>query len=470
SYPLLDEHEQQVFRAVSVFPGPFTLEAAEAVAGTGASATVLRLVDCSLLAPPRTGADGRSRYSMLETLRAYGAGRLGEAGEQGRAAAALAGYALRVAEEAAAGMRTTPAELAALARLDAEDVTTRQALVWAVQHDRAIAPRLAVALAPWWMLRGRAAGEDALLRAAAAHAEPGSETWCDAQLWRGQTALHAADLTAALGHFTAVRDALAGQGPSRVLAESLCGWSIVLATRGRLTEATEETRRALAMARTLGHPDAEALALGNLAIVAKNGGDYDGALRLIRQVQQIPGDISGWLTRANDNLLVAVLIETGDLVAAERICGAALTKSRDAGDLRVLGSLLTQMADLDLRAGRIEGAAARIRESLQITMRTGIWFELINILYHCAELCGQTGRPAEALTAWAAHAAFARREGFLAGPDASRRLESERELRKALDPAEAQAAEDRGAAMGAATAAEYVLLLTAPGGPRAYRT
>jgi len=48
-----------VFRAVSVFPGPFTLEAAEAVAGQGAGQgaglVVLRLVDCSLLAPPRVG-------------------------------------------------------------------------------------------------------------------------------------------------------------------------------------------------------------------------------------------------------------------------------------------------------------------------------------------------------------------------------------------------------------------------------
>jgi hypothetical protein len=36
SYRLLDERERRVFRAVSVFPGPFTLEGAEAVAG-GAS-------------------------------------------------------------------------------------------------------------------------------------------------------------------------------------------------------------------------------------------------------------------------------------------------------------------------------------------------------------------------------------------------------------------------------------------------
>ena len=51
---------------------------------------VARLVDCSLLVPPRPGPDGRSRYVMLETLRAYGAGLLAEAGEQDQAAAALA--------------------------------------------------------------------------------------------------------------------------------------------------------------------------------------------------------------------------------------------------------------------------------------------------------------------------------------------------------------------------------------------
>ena len=53
SYQLLDESERRAFRAVSVFPGPFTLEGAEAVAGTGAGLAVLRLVDCSLLVPPQ---------------------------------------------------------------------------------------------------------------------------------------------------------------------------------------------------------------------------------------------------------------------------------------------------------------------------------------------------------------------------------------------------------------------------------
>ena len=53
---------------------------------------------------------------------------------------------------------------------------------------RAIALRLAVALAPWWFLRGRLAGQYPLLREAAGRAEPGSDGWCAAQFWLGTTA------------------------------------------------------------------------------------------------------------------------------------------------------------------------------------------------------------------------------------------------------------------------------------------
>jgi len=172
SYRLLDEREQRVFRAVSMFPGPFTLEGAEAVAGAAARPAVLRLVDCSLLVPPRAGPDGRSRYVMLETLRAYGAGLLAEAGEGDAVAAALARYVSQVAEDAMAGLTADTGEVAAARWLDAEDATIHRVLDWALEHDgplghdAAVAPRLAVALAWWWQIRGRLAGQVPLLRAA----------------------------------------------------------------------------------------------------------------------------------------------------------------------------------------------------------------------------------------------------------------------------------------------------------------
>src|SRR6516225_6703395 len=154
SYLLLDDAERRVFRAVSVFPGPFTLDGAEAVTGPGASRAVPRLVDCSLLVPPRVGPDGRTRYAMLETLRAYGAGLLAEAGEDGEATAALVEYAATVAEEASVGLYTRTGEAASLRQLDAEDLTLRHALDWAVEHDHPTALRLALGQAPMWGIRG----------------------------------------------------------------------------------------------------------------------------------------------------------------------------------------------------------------------------------------------------------------------------------------------------------------------------
>jgi hypothetical protein len=190
SYQLLDEDERRVFRAVSVFPGPFTLEGAEAVAGTGAGLAVLRLVDCSLLVPPRAGVDGRPRYVMLETLRAYGAKVRAEAGEQDTVAAALAAWALRVAS---AGLQTGAGDVAAGRWLDAEDPTMRQVLGWAVDHDPAVAVRLADALGWWWQLRGRLPGQYRLLSEIAGLAEAGSDRWCAIQGWLGWAAFLASD-------------------------------------------------------------------------------------------------------------------------------------------------------------------------------------------------------------------------------------------------------------------------------------
>ena len=463
SYRLLEEDERRVFRLVSVFPGPFTLEGARAVAGAGAGPVVLRLVDCSLLAPPRAGPDGRSRYAMLETLRAYGAGLLAAAGEQDGAAAALGRWAVEVAEEAEAGLQTVDGELAAARWLDAEDATMAQVLARAMDHDADVALRLAVALAPWWFLRGRLAGQYPLLGEVARRAEPGSAGWCAARFWLGTAARFSADLAGALGHFTAVRDAVRDQGPSRVLADALTGRSSALRELGRIAEAAGDARSALALAREADYPGGEALALTELSQIAMHADDLGNAVRLARQAGQITAGIPGRIGRVCTTSLAGVLIEAGDLAAAEGLCAAALTRFRDAGHLENLTQLLTRIGEADARAGRVEDGAARLREAVRIAARTGFWFELLNGLYACGYLCAATGRHAEAITVWAAFAALSRHLVVTETPAMARqRQQPLRRAREALGPDRARAAEERGAAMSMTTAAEYALLLTTP--------
>jgi predicted ATPase/DNA-binding CsgD family transcriptional regulator/tetratricopeptide (TPR) repeat protein len=464
SYLLLDEAERRVFRQVSVFPAPFTLEAAEAVAGLGAAPAVLRLVECSLLVPPRPGPDGRSRYAMLETLRGYGAGLLAQDGEQDDAEAALARYAVRVAEQAAAGLTTIAGEPSAARWLDAEDASMGHVLAWAVEHDLDTAARLVTALSMWWMLRGRLAGQEVLLLDLAGRAEPGSDAWCAAQLWLALMALDGANLPLALQRCSAVIDGPGGREPSRALAGCLAGQSTILANLGRLPEAAASGRRALAMARELGYPFGQACALMSLGIAASYAGDPDDAIQLEQQAGQIP-DTPGPAARVCGYLLAGVLADAGDLAAAEQACTATLAQARDAGDLSNLGQTLPVMADLDLRTGRTGHAAAHLREATQIALQTGIWFTMLNVLEGCGFLCAATGRPADAVTAWAAGDRLRQQGGLVdtdTDPYVRRREEALRQARQALGPDRARAAEQRGAAMSSATAAEYALLLTAP--------
>ena len=101
-----------------------------------------------------------------------------------------------------------------------------------------------------------------------------------------------------------------------------------------------------------------------------------------------------------------------------------------------------------------------MREGLQIAVRTGGWFELNHYLVGCGYLCAATGRPAEALTVWAASAG-------LLGPADLRLLDLPlRAARQALGADRTRAAEERGAAMSLAAAAEYALMLTDPGPPQ----
>jgi predicted ATPase/DNA-binding winged helix-turn-helix (wHTH) protein len=87
SYGLLPESEQHVLRRLAIFVGPFTLEAAQAVAsdtvGDAAQLTeaVDQLIAKSLVSTVRT-PEGRANFRLLETTRLYGMRKLEESGER----------------------------------------------------------------------------------------------------------------------------------------------------------------------------------------------------------------------------------------------------------------------------------------------------------------------------------------------------------------------------------------------------
>jgi predicted ATPase/DNA-binding CsgD family transcriptional regulator len=469
SYRLLTGPQQRVFRCLSLFPGSFTLDAALAVAGADAAPAVLRLVDCSLLSPPRGGLDGRLRYAMLETLRSFGRDRLREAGEEQAAACALAEHALAIGEEAGAAMEFSGGELAAMRWLDAEEPLLRQALEWLEAHDREAALRLAVALARWWLTRGREAEAHARLSATVDAAARGSDLWCAAQFMLGQ-ATGGANLAVAIGHYTALRDALVPGPPSVWLARALCGVANVSNLLGREREGADAAKQALDLALAVADPLAEVSALIGLAQAAVHTGDLAVAVGYARQTLRVDAAaIPGDLARDCYTFLAYSLIEAGELDEARDRCAELIDLSTQAGDLRTesLGRYL--LADAEQRAGRASESRAQVRAAVELALRIRHRLQLLVCLWIGAELCAADCRWADVVTLYAARRAVTAASGNQGGAsyNAVREAELLRQSALELRPAELRRAEDRGAVMRLETAAELVLIAADPEPPPA---
>jgi predicted ATPase/DNA-binding CsgD family transcriptional regulator len=471
SYQLLSETEQRVLRRLSMFPCPFTLDAAMAVAGSDAGPAVLRLVDCSLLTPPRTGPDGRARYAMLETLRAYARDRLRETGEEHVAGAALAAYVMRVAEQAATGLAVRDGEAAAAQWLDAEDATVYQGMAWALDHDPPAALRLAVALAPWWRLRGLRSHGTELLQRAAERAGQATGAWYSAQLWICSLSLATANYGTLLSQYSALAGALADGPASADLVDTLTGRSAALRNLGRLAEATQDARTALTLARQIGYLAGEHMALTELSLVSVYAGDGEQALDWARQVQRIDqARIPGWVARNGAGVLLYALIVYGPEEASQDLFAQAVAQARDAGDPAALADCLYLTAVLAIQTGRPADARAPLRETLLIAARRPLRrVRVIDAVDECGYLCALFGRPAEAVTLWSARDAQSQASGLADTPFELRRREAPAaQARRSLGTQRFRAAQERGAALTLTAAVELAVMMTAetvPGAP-----
>jgi predicted ATPase/uncharacterized protein YdeI (YjbR/CyaY-like superfamily)/class 3 adenylate cyclase len=367
SFSLLTAAERETLTRLSVFAGGFDLEAAEAICTTAAvdALDVLdllgSLIDKSLVVADQ--AAGSVRYRLLETIRQYSAQELLRA--CGDAEVMLirdrhAGHFLALAETAAPAL-TGHSQGQWLRRLDAEWDNLRAAFAHLEAENRpADIMRLAVAMLRFTLSRGHNDVLSYLL-----------------------SAIDQAD-----------------SAPPGLLAHALLAASQLIGLFLR-TEPAELAR-------------AKQYAQRGMAL-AQAGGDRRLVSRLYGQLAEaayFEHDLAA--VRREAELSVAVARETGDLQligeALGRLAAAdadgeqsrpvreeVLECARKSGDELLAASVLQHLYGLDLMAGQIEDASARLEQAVAIAEQLGAELFLYFLRSDLGLLRLIQGRPAEAM-------------------------------------------------------------------------
>ncbi|GAB3961280.1 LuxR family transcriptional regulator [Actinoallomurus acanthiterrae] len=279
SFQLCSAKEQTVWLRSSVFRGGFDLEAAEAVCPDDdlTADEVLEqvglLIDKSVLLCE--GCSGRNRYRMLETLREYGAARLGESGEAGAVMRRHRDWYRRLARHVSDEI-FGPDQLEWFTRLRADHANLRVALECDSTDpgEAEAVQRVAADLRSYWLVTGfLGEGRRVLDRALAMDTRPtgarAAALWVDAWLALMQGDLDAArPLLKESGDLAEkVRDEVAG-----AWAAQLSGYAAMGA--GELEQAESMYREAFPHHRATGDELGMVCALDRMAVLAALNDDF----------------------------------------------------------------------------------------------------------------------------------------------------------------------------------------------------
>ena len=378
SYDLLDDDERTLFRALSVFAGGWSLDAAEAVAaasgdgGADASAVVdllARLAEKSLVLH-----DGDGRYRLLDTLRQYGHEKLEEAREAPGVQARHLAYYLALAERARPELYG-PEQGAWLARLDIEreNLLAAHAAADHAPDGATLGLRLVSAVRYYWINRGllrlgRRVTVEALER-------PGAQ---GRDLARCRGLFDAGQLDVCMGQYRegrgwleqslALARELGAEANVNVALHPLC---IAALGEGDLAMARRYADEALAIARRQDDQGRLAAALNAVAQLHRVAGELDLAEPLYAQflaIAQALGDRESIAIGLLNQAIVAVA--RNDAARARLLLGSVLAIVDETGSRQLAQCLLEVAAGVASRAadwprvGRFYGAAqAQMRQT-----------------------------------------------------------------------------------------------------------
>jgi predicted ATPase/DNA-binding SARP family transcriptional activator len=413
SFERLSADEQRVFAHLGVLMGGGTASTVQALLAPGppAAAALEAVAEASLAQTPSTA--GQTRFTLLETLRAYALEQLAERGELVEAQARHAAHFLELAERARPELEG-PEQRTWRDRLEHELPNLRAAMGWGLSHNLEAGLRLALALRPFWMVRGylsegrswlqrlRAAAEgtpahaaleaEALveesrlaisqgsLREAVDLALLGRERFMRLENTGGLgRALHAlghaqidlADYEPARGHLEESLALFQSEGDRPGMAAALNSLGYVATRRGDYPAAKAYAEQAAALYRELNQPRLVAGISVNVGMTALAQGDYATAQRLMEAALPILREL-----RDSDALPIALLNlgnvyqDTGDLERARGCYEEAIALGRPLGTTTIAAPLLG-LGSVLLARGDLTGARGCFVEALQARMQSG---------------------------------------------------------------------------------------------------
>ncbi|MCP2353830.1 non-specific serine/threonine protein kinase [Nonomuraea thailandensis] len=259
SFDLCDLREQFLWTRVSVFPAPFDTDAALAVARSGQLTdqevvdALAGLTDKSILTCHP--CDGRSRYSMLETIREYGAAKLAASGEEAYVRRLHRDHYQQVSDAAAEGWFGSE-QVAWIQRIGQEWPHIRAALEFCLASDGELEQGLLMAseLFEYWISYGAHAELRHWLDRALRKGEASDARTALALAVNAKAALLQGDTATSQHLMDACMDRARASGDQRLrgFVESLAGLSDFL--QGDLQQAVTRFRDALGWYAEL-HPD-----------------------------------------------------------------------------------------------------------------------------------------------------------------------------------------------------------------------